>query len=148
MARGYPDFFGMSVFPQYGPFQVDAAIAVNCPDSAITQVIALAGKGVTYGGYLQLIIAQLVKNQMSVIVTLDGNAFTQDIPGPGATYLNDRQFNRFLRLFEYSWDGTNGIVAYEIAEGFTFNATLVIEVSNNNGIALAAQSNIWWAQVV
>jgi len=148
MARGYPDFFGMSVFPQYGPFQVEAEVAVNCPNAATTPVIAIAGKGVTYGGYLHLSIAQLVKNQMAIDCTLDGNAFTQDIPGPGFLYYNDRQFKRFLRLFEYSWDGATGIVAYEIAEGFTFNASLAIAVTNNNGIALTAQANIWWARVI
>lgn len=148
MARGYPDFFGMSVFPQYGPFQVESATGINCPNAATTQVIALAGKGVTYGGYLHLNLAQQSKNQMAVDITLDGNTFTQDIPGPGAIYYNDRQFLRFLRLFEYSWDGTTGIVAYEIAEAFTFNATLVIELTNNNGVAVTAQANIWWAKVV
>jgi len=148
MARGYPDFFGFSVFPQYGPFQVQVAAGVNCPNGATTQVITIAGKGATYGGYLHLSIAQLVKNQMSVDLDLDGNVFTQDIPGPGVIYYNDRQFMRFLRLFEYSWDGATSIAAYEIAKDFTFGVNLTISVTNNNGIALTAQSNIWWAQVV
>jgi len=148
MARGYPDFFGQSVFPQYGPFQVQAVAGLNCPDSATTQIIEILGKGSTYGGYLHLVIAQQLKNQMNVDVDLDGNTFTQDIPGPGVSYYNDRVFNRFLRLFEYSWDGLTSIVAYEIAAGFTFSVNLTISVTNNNGIALTAQSNIWWAQVI
>jgi len=148
MARGYPDFFGFSVFPQYGPFQVQAAVGINCPNAATTPVIEILGKGATYGGYLHLSIAQYLKNQMSVDIDFDGNVFTQDIPGPGASYYNDRLFNRFLKLFDYSWDGTTSIVAYEIAKDFTFGVNLSISVTNNNGVAVSAQSNIWWAQVV
>jgi len=51
MARGYSDFFGQSIFFRFGTFtRVDAAVVVDA--NVETPIIALAGKGQLYHGFM------------------------------------------------------------------------------------------------
>jgi len=47
MARGYPDFFGYSIFPWHGSIKEETA-TVNVAIGATSQIIYLAGKRVIY----------------------------------------------------------------------------------------------------
>jgi len=49
MPRGYPDYFGQSVFPKYGTASLEAAM-VNAVADDETELIKIEGKGRTYGG--------------------------------------------------------------------------------------------------
>jgi len=52
MAKGYPDFFGYSVFPQFGIYQVEEKGATVIPAGDSVTVFDVEGKGTIYGGYM------------------------------------------------------------------------------------------------
>jgi len=45
MARGYPDFFGFSVFPSHGGM-LNESSAVVVPSGPLTEIVRVTGKGV------------------------------------------------------------------------------------------------------
>jgi len=49
MPRGYPDYFGQSIFPKYGTITIDDQV-VNCPQGVVTTIHNIEGKGRIYGG--------------------------------------------------------------------------------------------------
>lgn len=55
MAKGYPDFFGQSIFPYYGPLiEENNTIMVTGPEYAT--LIDLDMKGVVAGGIIQILL--------------------------------------------------------------------------------------------
>jgi len=148
MARGYPDFFGFSIFPQYGTFSLDEALGQVCASGATTEITEVLGKGVTYGGYLHLSFDAEDKETVGVIIEIDSNIFRQDIYLPMAAYHRWVVENRFLRMIEYSWNGITSYLIFEIADGFTFSFNLKLSIWNTSGVPVSSSHNIWWAQVI
>ena len=62
MARGYPDFFGVSVFPFYGAPQLDQFIDVGVPAAGTVTLHALTIKGQIAGGYMRVTTAHDLAN--------------------------------------------------------------------------------------
>ena len=73
MARGYPDFFGMSIFPTYGELDLDTGDYPIVAPAAGT-VHNLAFKGVLAGGWDYAFPVSADLTNYGMIITVDGNA--------------------------------------------------------------------------
>jgi len=76
MARGYPDFFGQSVFLQYGPAKLALADTVAIANDSKT-VLTVTGKGVMYLGFLDVEGLGLVNDDLLQFY-FDGNLFVNN----------------------------------------------------------------------
>ncbi len=52
MSKGYPDFFGYSIFPNYGNFQLTDSGAVIIPADSWGTIFNISAKGKIYSGYV------------------------------------------------------------------------------------------------
>jgi len=55
MARGYPDFFGFSIFPFYGAIRYTGETLKVLPGGVETEIFTIIGKGRIWGGEWQVI---------------------------------------------------------------------------------------------
>lgn len=51
MARGFPDFFGTSIFPTFGNFEEAHYSSVGEPSLVAIDAITITGKGIVRGGH-------------------------------------------------------------------------------------------------
>ena len=79
MARGYPDFFGTSVFPMYGVNGIQHRLIANIAPGATRTIFDLGGKVVCQGGFLSWIMDDSV-GASQILLFLDGiNIFGQSL---------------------------------------------------------------------
>ena len=71
MAKGYPDFFGFSIFSQYGSFQMGEYLLAASLANSTTTIFNLEGKGKVYSARLHSNIAVDPSN-LAVQVIVDG----------------------------------------------------------------------------
>jgi len=72
MARGYPDYFGYSVFPYYGDLLVQEQLAGGVLAANTETIFELAHKGVIMGGELYIVGAVDPVNA-EINITIDGS---------------------------------------------------------------------------
>jgi len=70
MARGYPDFFGYSVFPYYGPAARDLG-GVNVPGGGREVIVSLTGKRHVYAVQVTVLDVDWSRND-SIYLYVDG----------------------------------------------------------------------------
>ena len=71
MAKGYPDFFGFSMFPYHGTSFIDSALHVVSPGD-IDTLVSLDFKGIVTGGHLHIQV--VASDQLyQVNLTVDGS---------------------------------------------------------------------------
>jgi len=148
MARGYPDFFGFSIFPSFGiPTEEDSGgVAVVSGTSPI--LVNIAGKGRSYGGEIWYSGNQNAIRLTQVIVTLDGVVFNDEVPTGHITYGFHLDSHRFITLIACSLGTpTASWVAFTFGKDFTWGQTLTIALNNVSGADLAARCRYRWAQV-
>lgn len=120
MARGYPDYFGQSIFPYYGPWSLyNWGAAVDA--SAVTELINYTGKGVLVAGHLY-VRADLSQRNGIVRIHTDGNYLG------GATISS---------LLDYGLDrSSQGLVflnEYNLTDGY-FSVLLGVQISFGNNL--------------
>jgi len=71
MPRGYPDFFGFSVFAFYGAIRHSGFIAIPTPGVVETVLFTITGKGRIWGGWWNVFHATNLAAQ-TVRIYLDG----------------------------------------------------------------------------
>ena len=138
MAKGYPDFYGFSIFPRYGAIMVDQQIALVVPNLATTTIHELTGKGRIAGGSFR--IRWCTDWSLAwPIVTIDGNVLTH---ATGITSL----LNTFgqgcegfpVALKHYSGDGAT--VSFDYVKDYVFNNSYKVEFYNFSGLAGSVHS--------
>lgn len=55
MPRGYPDFFGTSVFPYFGPVEIQAPLIAIVAAGGRELIFELTAKSIIRGGYLHIV---------------------------------------------------------------------------------------------
>ncbi|MBD3390735.1 MAG: hypothetical protein GF410_01855 [Chitinivibrionales bacterium] len=134
MAKGYPDWFGYSLFPKYGTvttISVDNVV----PVADWTEIVALTGKGQIFGGALDITNLNTNRNAAAEIrVQLDGT-----------TILNTdlRSFYRRWKVFKHRMfpvffvylDGREYETIMQIDHDWTYELSYRIDMINNNPFA-------------
>lgn len=144
MARGYPDFFGYSIFPSYGLFLTHDQTIAPMLDTEDFNMIDIAGKGKVHGGYLDIDSLASMAG-VSITITIDGVYYGTYIP------FNDREDAIFAPGADLLWlmlyDPDSGHVVYGIAEGATFGQSFVINVENTSGANINVDASCKYYQV-
>jgi len=74
VARGYPDFFGYSIFPWHGSIRQDGD-AVNVGIGATETVLSLTGKRVVYSAFIAIDSDRQHRDDV-ISLEVDGNRFS------------------------------------------------------------------------
>jgi len=139
MARGYPDFFGYSIFPQYGSHN-QAVFNDTIPAAGVHNLITVNGKGVLQSGYVEIWNGtDLIYNtlyievdgqpytDLSLYILLEGN-FTKLLEYPFTLLKYDIEHNDF-------YVAINGVIS--------FTQSLVIDYNMN----VASSSHNVYAEI-
>lgn len=148
MGRGYPDFFGIPIFPNYGPFTVDDSDAVNCPAGAKTTILTIAGKGRSYGGWISWISVENIFQGSYIVFEIDGATIISTSPYWDLYFGHDRDDHRIARLNGYIYNETSYVVRYSIVRDFTWGESLVISLRNNTAVAFSGYATLYWSKVL
>jgi len=146
MARGYPDFYGISIFPKYGSPTIDPAVLINCPNAATTQVFYVAGKGRIYGGSLRLVLAVGFPVACQLALLVDGVLHNTWSLSQLLEY-NFTQFPDFLvHLTEYNRE--DDIYVLTFRDNVSFQISVEVQVINNTGGAVTATGDLITAIII
>lgn len=144
MAKGYPDFFGVSVFRQYGSFQRKGEDLALVPAGDIETVLTITGKGEIYFG--QITLGGIDSPELVIPkITIDGSEFSL-----GTLFylhsMGDMKANAYpVSCFVY--DTEYNQYALALTGGITFVDSYVISIQNNDGLDCSVDAAIGWSQV-
>jgi len=72
MPRGYPDYFGHSIFPKYGSAQWKWGVEI-VPSLSTVEIVKVTGKGVLTGGWVYL-TEQVGHEADDILLYVDGRS--------------------------------------------------------------------------
>lgn len=145
MAKGYPDFFGYSVFPQYGPYQFETPAFAALAAGISGNLFSISGKGVLTGGFIAF---SSIDEPANVHIQMKPDGV--DSYDYLLEYYKDYGFNfpATGMFFASDYEAADGYVTLHPTPGLTFSSSLVVYVSNNAAGAINIASNIWWQRLV
>ena len=128
MARGYPDYFGYSMFPSYGNLlELEDGFGIAAGET-IT-IMELNHKGMICGGYIRL-EGDIPLNNYLIIPHIDGVAHVD--------FLAITHYNYGLHLpdghmFYVSYlNNVDNEVVFSMSPGFPFGVSLAITIQNTS----------------
>lgn len=128
MSKGYPDFFGFSVFPQYGAFINESAGGVAVVAGASVDFFDIQSKGRVYDGYLRIYGCTLPAT-VSVRLTIDGVASQWGRLDYLLRYNFTHETDYLFTLKKYNTSDDEFIVSFR--EGITFSSSIKATVLNS-----------------
>lgn len=148
MTRGYPDFFGFSVFPYYGSNQVvDEYAGVAIADGNSDDLAECGSKGRSLGGWLAIAATAWSLRTITLQPIIDTVSFP-------AVYIYDyrqwglgTQLNDVLQLTYYK-PVSGYFFAFAIKDGINWGQSFKIRVEQNTGNNIAVYAMHYWQQVV
>jgi len=146
MARGYPDFFGLPIFPSYGPFTYESAININCPNLVTTTILTINKKAKLYGGRLYIVGAAGSGVNYYPLLYFDDVGVGSNNVGSWleyTTWISDH----FGLWVEYYNDVTQNYVI-GFPRDVTFGLKLEIKLAQNSGVAATANAFVYLADVL
>ena len=133
MARGYPDYFGYSVFPNFGQM-IGVAINVVVPGGgAVTDIVDIAGKGKTYSGFFLFSMGGNNGVGITVQGIIDGNLYgTNNVRADYTSGFTETE-HALLRLVYYN--ETTFESSWAIGKDWTFGQSFIIRITSGAGLA-------------
>lgn len=144
--RGYPDYFGQSIFPKYGTPHRIYNDGDNAPASVKTAIITALGKGKSYGGS---IYCYSVWDNRDCIVTLeiDGiTTFEMDFEEMTRRAIFDGAGST-VWLSKYVWDTDRLITSLRISPDITFEQSLVLSITPTVSGPVLYYNDFSWVEV-
>ena len=126
MARGYPDFFGYSVFPTWGPANMQDHLVDTVNPFNIETVYELTQKGTIYGGWLRM-YDSLAGGGSFIRCTIDGVLLSRRTPEQMLLYTltYDESMPFFVTLHDIP--GQNWIIQFSRGVNFGYQYKLELE---------------------
>ena len=128
MARGYPDYFGYSMFPSYGNL-LELEDAFGIIAGATITIMELNHKGMICGGYIRLSGAVPLNNYL-IIPYIDGIAhvdFLSNIPFDYGFQLPDGHM-----FYVSYYNNTDNEIVFSMSPGFPFGVSFAITIENTS----------------
>lgn len=72
MGRGYPDYFGYSMFPTYGKMLRDNLPTTNIPNGSTLEAFSISSKSILQGGFIGISGSSNSPN-IFIRITIDGD---------------------------------------------------------------------------
>lgn len=145
MARGYPDFFGYSIFPGLGTASKSESALVACPAGLTTQIFELLLKGSVIGGWIYGNVAGGV-NEHQLLLTIDGVELAR-IDIWTALYANEIQDEGFLFPITL-WNLEDNVEQVRIAEQISFGYQYKLELDNNSIVDVDMAYGVYYYQII
>ena len=145
MARGYPDFFSMPIFPTRGVSQHEFITPIVVPAGTSGLVVDIAGKGSMLGGYVT-IEGSLNFANMYLNPIIDGMPINRIYPLElfNARCTNSKNGLFFIVRLDYSASVWAFGISGDLDFGLWFNTLLV----NDTALDLTVTSRYDWFRVV
>lgn len=144
MARGFPDYFGQSIFLKYGSLQEEDDNG-TIDDGAKTAILSVDGKGKTYGGMLYW-FGDASVYQDAIFVDVDGVEVGGGSPAGGLVYNNHLCDNRIITLSSLKADLLRASVL--IAKDITFEENITIYMDPFSADDRDWYIRLTWAKVI
>jgi len=145
MARGYPDYFGTSLFPRMGIFTTYSSGAVICPNGVTTEIFDLTEKMVLFGGYI-ILGGPPLENLISVRHTIDGTVFPQfsldDLAKIGAYQESVQTFYFLVRAQDAAY------YVLGITKDIIVQSQFKMSVIQSTGAGQVVQAEIMYGKIV
>lgn len=144
MSRGYPDFFGQSVFTKYGQFYHDYDDNMGIVDGENYEFIEILGKGMIYS---QMLYFTNVSNPALAYLGFEIDGLTameyyfNDFIVKGLTGLSDFQINAMR------YDTSGQVFSFALKGGFTFDFQFRSYVKNETGFNIKGRSVLNYSSV-
>ena len=145
MAKGYPDFYGFSVFSKIGPVIDDTVAPLAVPTDVLTTIHNITGKGQIMGGHLRGADA-LDDVTTRLVLTIDGDTAI------------DQTIFRLYYAFAYYQDcgpiyitGINTrthMIAIAFSRGITFEQSYHFQLFHSEGFARNIYSSIFYTRIL
>lgn len=146
MARGYPDYFGLPMFPEYGSLNLESSGTITIVADATEIITLLSLKGRIYGGTLKLYTPTLDIPTYAIRITIDGTLLIN----PMVHQILDRNtavgFSGLLQLTEYNME--EGYFLFTYNKDIVFGYQFLIEVLNGTINDVGVDSDLIYAKIV
>jgi hypothetical protein len=129
MAKGYPDYFGQSVWPKYGPLQFQGILSPDVLAGATTTLFSIAAQSIGRHGRMRLINVTN-PTKVSMQLTVDGTL----VLNYTLTYL--------FSVFGHGGAGDPIVVLNYDVIGQTFDIEFGVGLAIGQGMALAVFNNL------
>ena len=144
MAKGYPDFFGFSMFPYYGQLYEEHDNTILAADTTFFPV-DLAFKGVCRCGTLRFISTDVL-DEYYLRLSVDGELIQRlDMPHDDDEDMSHYP-NQPLVVVYRSIEELR--VQVRVMDGISFNASLYLEVHNSSLLrTITVTTDLWFNHV-
>ena len=144
MAKGYPDYFGQSVWPKHGSMRTDDEL-VGVIAGLDTETILLAtGLGVLHGATI-FINSTVLPAGIEFILTVDGIIVYQNFLLRIFQYFRDTPADIIISCTEY--DIENGSYSVVINGGISFISSFRVQIHNWGGANINDTAEIYYYHV-
>jgi len=145
MAKGFPDYFGQSIWPKYGTMLTDDELVAGVAPGATATILYVTGQG-------QLRNASLFINGMGnpasiyILITVDGVLVYANPLYTIMYYFGDTPSDVIAQCTLY--DIVAGIYSIVINREIPFVSSFKVEILNNSILALTDFAEIYYYHVV
>lgn len=141
MPRGYPDYFGQSVFAGPGNQTIRATGAAAVAAGVETDIITVVGRGSLFGGWIEGLTTDDAADQW-IKVYIEGNLLEFNSIGNMLMYDENHDSGLLIGLQAFIPE----LVRWEarFTEDFVFGTALRIAFWNNTAGVINISSNIWY----
>jgi len=146
MARGYPDFFGPTMFP-YGGTPVDEQdIAFTVGNGFNEEFVNIVDQGRTNGGDVFFYGTGDLRNNAIIFVWVDNVAYSFWTIDQMLMYGFHQNQDAILRLTDFHVTATTEYAAFRYARDFSFGVSMAITLMNVSGADIDGNSHLFWAR--
>jgi len=146
MARGYPDFFGPTMFP-YGGTPVDEQdLAFTVGNGFNEEFVNIVDQGRTNGGDVFFYGTGDLRHNAIIFVWVDNVAYSFWTIDQILTYGFHQNQDAILRLTDFHVTATTEYAAFRYARDFSFGVSLAIMLMNVSGNDIDGSSHLFWAR--
>ena len=146
MARGYPDFFGYSVFPFYGTWLLDFCNGVGILNAANADIHTLTHKAVIMGGTFEITYVTFDPSQNTMVLTIDGTTILTASAEQFRTYNQSQQGDDLFYCTHYNPESK--IQVLSITPGISFGYEFKINMANATGAQFIVNGYLYYTNVL
>lgn len=147
MGKGYPDFFGYSIFPQFGAFQLTESGAVVVAADSYGTIFDISAKGVVYSGYVATQTLGLADtSSIFARLTVDGQEMYSRVLDDQLAYGFTAEIDIPFVLVDYN-RATN-LYVFVIQQDITFSQSFKLEMYTDITAQIFCHGYLSWAKVI
>ncbi len=145
MSKGYPDYFGTSIWPKYGTALLAGGDVVVVPAGQTLIVLSITGAGVLEAGSIIYSVVSGVE-LCSVIIYIDGESLESCMLDPEQSHGNLNGSHGVLSLAYHNVVLEYGVVL--LTRELPFHDSVTIYFTNGTGVDIGMTPKVLYYKVV